>query len=237
MLTTLGHFWFRHRNALFPLLMLAMLWFAQPTFPGNDRHLDLLVDLLGFLISLSGQALRILTIGYDYIKRGGSKGKVYADRLVSGGIFAHSRNPLYLGNILIFIGLTLILNAWEGYLIGIPLVIFIYISIVAAEEEYLHAHFGSAYEDYSRQVPRWWPKWHGLSRTLQGMEFQWRRVLVKEYNTTFAWLSICVILLIWDDVAVLREQVGPDIWKFAYLLIPLTLAYLSILVLKKTHRL
>ena len=46
----------------------------------------------------------MLTIGYEYIVRGGRQGKVYAEDLVQGGVFAHSRNPLYLGNLLIIVG-------------------------------------------------------------------------------------------------------------------------------------
>jgi hypothetical protein len=47
---------------------------------------------LGFVISLVGQLVRILTIGLDYIKRGGKKKTVYAEKLVTTGIFAHCRN-------------------------------------------------------------------------------------------------------------------------------------------------
>jgi protein-S-isoprenylcysteine O-methyltransferase Ste14 len=97
-----GHFFFRHRNALFPCaVVLAFvpgpLVFADP--------LD--AAALGVLLALAGQALRAATIGLDYIVRGGQNGRVHADELVTGGLFAHCRNPLYVANLIIITGVAL----------------------------------------------------------------------------------------------------------------------------------
>src|SRR5678815_5444661 len=61
--------------------------------------------LAGLLIALSGQVLRAVTIGLEYIIRGGRNRQVYAEKLVTGGMFAHCRNPLYVGNFLVLVGL------------------------------------------------------------------------------------------------------------------------------------
>jgi protein-S-isoprenylcysteine O-methyltransferase Ste14 len=79
------------------------------------------LDALGVVVLAGGLALRSLVVGLAYIKRGGKGKKVYADALVTDGIFAHSRNPLYLGNILILCGLALCSSL---VLLRLPLLIF-----------------------------------------------------------------------------------------------------------------
>jgi len=56
---------------------------------------------------------------------------VYAEALVRGGVFAHCRNPLYLGNVLIVIGLALVIHAFAFYLIAIPALVFVYACVIA----------------------------------------------------------------------------------------------------------
>ena len=98
----IGNFFFRYRNALFPLVF--VLLFLEGTWPVCDSKLvEMWEIVIGIIVALSGQILRVLTIGLAYIKSGGKKKQVYAEKLVQNGIFAHCRNPLYLGNLLILI--------------------------------------------------------------------------------------------------------------------------------------
>ena len=122
--------------------------------------------------------------------------QVWANSLVDTGMFAHSRNPLYVANLLFFLGLAIVHNGWAMYLIVLPFFMVAYCCIVAAEEEYLHGRFGEAYEDYCRRVPRWLPSLRGLSSTLRSTEFDWLKVLRKEYGTPFAWTSGLLLLLV-----------------------------------------
>ena len=75
------------------------------------------MDAIGILVSLLGQSLRVLVIGLVYITRGGQNRQVWANALVDTGMFAHSRNPLYLANLLLFLGLAIVHNGWAMYLI------------------------------------------------------------------------------------------------------------------------
>jgi protein-S-isoprenylcysteine O-methyltransferase Ste14 len=190
MMVKIGNFLFRFRNGLFPVLYLPM------AFPSNGVFSDYTVPvLLGLAVALSGQAIRILTIGLVYIVRGGRNHKVYADTLVTDGIFSHCRNPLYVGNILIIIGLGIMSNGLYGVFVVGPLFMFLYQAIVRAEENFLHGKFGDEFVDYTRRVSRWIPDLKGLSRTVKGMSFNWARVLVKEYNSTYIWTTVAVVLL------------------------------------------
>lgn len=196
-----GNFLFRYRNALFPAVLVALFVLFPPQYPRGSRQLDALMDLLGLGVALAGQILRFAVIGYVYILRGGRDHKVYAEDLVTAGFFAHARNPLYLGNVLILLGLFLIHGS--PWVIGLGSAFFLtgYWAIVAAEEDYLLRKFGAAYEAYVNDVPRWLPRLAGLGRTLSGMTFNWRRVITKEYGSTFMWMAGAVLLMMRETLA------------------------------------
>jgi protein-S-isoprenylcysteine O-methyltransferase Ste14 len=127
---------------------------------------------------------------------------VYADALVQQGIFAHCRNPLYFGNIVMLTGLAIIHGSPVFLLLVCTFFVFAYFAIVRAEEEYLATKFGPEYEDYCRRVARFLPSVRGMRRTLAGLRFDWRKLLRKEYGTAFTWLSGVLALLLWERVAV-----------------------------------
>jgi len=192
MLPRIGDFLFRYRNVIFPLcLPLAFLpapaLFASPLVAG----------VLGFLICATGEAVRVTTIGLQYIVRGGRDRRVYAKDLVTGGIYAHTRNPMYVGNALILIGLAVASNSWFTVAVIIPLYLFTCMAIVAAEERYLRGRFGDAFDSYCRDVPRWLPRLSGIRSTIADHHFNWRRVVVKEYGTPLGWTWAWGALVLW----------------------------------------
>jgi protein-S-isoprenylcysteine O-methyltransferase Ste14 len=191
---------FRWRNTIFPVVLLALFFAFRPVWPGGSERGDNLLDLAGVLVALAGQALRVVVIGYKYIVRGGKHQRVYAEDLVTSGFFAHARNPLYLGNLLVLLGLFLVHNSPWVYAIGVPFFLTGYIAIVAAEEDFLRNKFGAAYDAYCRDVPRWIPRLAGLSQSLAGMSFNWRRVILKEYGSTYAWLGGALVLMVADTL-------------------------------------
>jgi protein-S-isoprenylcysteine O-methyltransferase Ste14 len=189
---------FRHRNLIFPITLVALLGGFRPVYPLDSETLDRWLDALGLAVALAGQSLRAAVIGYAYIQRGGRHGRVYAAKLVTGGFFNHSRNPLYVGNLMILLGLfTIHGNPW-AWALGSLFFLFAYRGIVAAEEAYLEEKFGDEYADYRRRVPRWLPDFRGLGRSLHGMEFAWRRLVIKEYGSTYAWIVGALLLLAYE---------------------------------------
>ena len=232
-----GNFFFRHRNLLFPLFVAFAVIFCQPSFAFGDRALDLWLDIAGAGIALAGQGLRMLTIGYEYIVRGGREGKVYAENLVRGGVFAHSRNPLYLGNLLMIVGLAVMVHSLPLYLVGVPFFVFVYAAIIAAEENFLRGKFGAEYEAYCQQVNRIWPSWKGFRQSTAGMRFNWRRLAIREYGTMFG-LGLAIIGIRAATLyEVLGEEALPDILPLLWWLVPVLAAYLCVRYLKKSGRL
>src|SRR5262245_54478447 len=193
-----GPFLYRYRTFLLPGVLLLLAAGFRPLVPRASAVLDTLLDCVGIGVALTGQTLRAAVIGYAYIRRGGKDGKAYADDLVTAGLFAHARNPLYLGNLLILFGLLIMFNSPAGYLVAVPLLAFFYAAIVASEEAYLRGRFGEAFEDYCRRVPRWIPDFRGLDASIAGMRFNWPRLVRKEYGSAFAWIAAALLLRAWE---------------------------------------
>lgn len=75
--------------------------------------------------------------------------------LVTRRLFAWSRNPVYIGLLIVYFGLVVALSIVWG-LILLPFVLSVFQrAVIPAEEEYLKRHFGQAYEAYAAKVPRW----------------------------------------------------------------------------------
>lgn len=75
--------------------------------------------------------------------------------LVVGGIYRHTRNPMYLGMALAYVAATLALNTLWPLLVLVPVLLLIRYYVIAREERYLDSLFGDAYRDYCRHVRRW----------------------------------------------------------------------------------
>jgi len=233
-----GTFFFRFRNALFPVVLLALVLLARPAQWFGNLFLDQWLTGLGLLCTVSGEAFRMLVIGYAYIRRGGKNKQVHANELVTRGFYAHTRNPMYVGNYLIVVGFALLFGSgWVVALIA-PLFAWIYLAITTAEEAYLAEKFGTAYAEYTARVNRFIPDFRGLKVSLAEFEYDWRRSLVKEYNTLCFTLGIALGLLAWKLVYVYGYAGHETVVRLLVgALVPLAVFYGTVRYLKKTRRL
>src|ERR1041385_7228096 len=112
-MVSIGNFFFRYRNWIFIIFYAALFIPSWPLFSPLKfgAHYYLWPIVIGLIITVSGQLIRGLTIGLAYIVRGGKGGKPYAEGLVTDGIFHHCRNPLYVGNILMLLGMGVLANS------------------------------------------------------------------------------------------------------------------------------
>jgi protein-S-isoprenylcysteine O-methyltransferase Ste14 len=179
-MVAIGNFLFRTRNWLFPLFILLTFIPFRPTDAVFGSH-ALKVALAIGVVAL-GLLTRASVVGFAYIKRGGLKKKVYADNLVTDGIFGVVRNPLYVGNVLIYIGLYIMHGHPVTMAIGIVAFLFAFQCIVFAEENFLRNKFGPGFDDYCRDVPRWWPRIGKLGGSIEGMSFNFQRTIFYEYT-------------------------------------------------------
>jgi hypothetical protein len=120
----------------FPFLF-AMVLFARPTATTLAA---------GFVLTLLGESIRFWGVAYA-----GSltrvTGSVGAPDVVIAGPFSYVRNPLYIGNILMYTGVGVMANALTPWLVLVALVYFSvqYSLIVSLEEEFLEKEFGDGY--------------------------------------------------------------------------------------------
>lgn len=194
--------------------------------------------IIGFTVTLLGQLTRVITIGLVYIIRGGQNRRVYAEDLVTTGIFSHCRNPLYVGNILILVGLGIASNSLLFMAVFTPLFLFFWQAIVLAEENYLRNKFGAQYDEYCSKVNRWLINFKGLGKTISSMEFKWKRVIIREYNSTYIWMTGAV-LIVMKHFYVHKDQFDfqSNLYTFIGILVLLLLLYLFARYLKKSRKL
>jgi protein-S-isoprenylcysteine O-methyltransferase Ste14 len=75
--------------------------------------------------------------------------------LITSGVFARSRNPLYLGGVGLLGGLALVLNVGWGLIVLLPALVAAHVVLILPEERYLAATFGEEYRTYTATVCRW----------------------------------------------------------------------------------
>jgi protein-S-isoprenylcysteine O-methyltransferase Ste14 len=75
--------------------------------------------------------------------------------IVCDGVFGFSRNPLYLSLTLLYVGISLLLNAGWALLLLAPLLLLVQFGVIAREEDYLERKFGDEYLIYKQRVRRW----------------------------------------------------------------------------------
>jgi len=120
------------------LAAIAYVWLARPSWPSL---------FVGTLVMIPGLALRAFASGH-----------VQKDRqLTTSGPYAYTRNPLYLGSLMMAAGFAIAARSW--WIVAIMLLVFvlIYGPVIAGEERFLRQNF-PGYEDYVRSVPRILPR-------------------------------------------------------------------------------
>lgn len=187
-----GDFFFKWRNLIFPFFV-AGLCLAFPPVSGNSG-ISLYVMIAGITLVIFGLTFRLATIGWAYIKRGGLNKKVYADTLVTDGFFGLCRNPLYVGNMLIYSGVFIFHGHPVVIIFGILSFYLIYEAIMAAEEHFLNNKFADIYESYCKNVNRWLPDFSKYKSSTSRMSFSLKRCIIKDYTTIYNSLIILILI-------------------------------------------
>ncbi|GEL98370.1 methyltransferase family protein [Cellulomonas terrae] len=75
--------------------------------------------------------------------------------MIEKGPYRLSRNPLYVGLLVLYVGLALLAPTFWGLVLFPVAVLLVLWGAIVPEERYLHDRFGAPYDDYRRRVPRW----------------------------------------------------------------------------------
>jgi protein-S-isoprenylcysteine O-methyltransferase Ste14 len=232
-----GDFIFKFRNLIFPIAFVVLFLFSEPREYELEGVTGQIIFWAAIATAILGQAFRLFVIGLAYIKRGGKEGKVYADHLVIRGLYAHTRNPMYVGNILVVVGLAVAYGSLLSFYFILPFFLVSYLAITTAEETYLRNKFGKEYEAYEKSVNRFWPNLKGLRQTLSEFEYDWKRAVRKDYGNVFEVFFVIILIVTWkaNPFAELSDRLLASVWNpwFA----ALVAFYLYARFLKKTGKL
>ena len=179
----IGRLFFRLRSLTAIPFILILVYFARPTFTSA---------LVGAIPLILGEFLRLWAVGYA----GGatrSRSLGAASELVTTGPYAHVRNPLYLGNLLLSLGICVIANVYWMIIVLLVGYFIQYLPIIASEEAYLREFCGATYQTYYAAVPRFIPCLRSYS-SRSAHSFSFSRALRSEKRTLTA--IACVVGLI-----------------------------------------
>lgn len=115
--------------------------------------------IIGIAIALIGELIRFWGVSWTGSETR-TTGGVGGTFLIISGPFAYVRNPLYVGNILMYLGLGIMSFALFPYLQIIAIIFFLiqYYYIVQEEEKFLREKFKEHYKDYCKHVPAFFPR-------------------------------------------------------------------------------
>jgi protein-S-isoprenylcysteine O-methyltransferase Ste14 len=184
-----GAWLFRYRSFLPVPLALILLLVRTGQVDGP------LAVAAGILLVSAGQLLRLWAVRHI-----GTISRTRTTRygpLMTAGPYAVVRNPLYVGNWLLWTGFTL----WSGLLWMLPvawLVFFVqYRAIASWEASFIRSKYTTAYDEYARHVRAWLPRWPPSSALKPVLPLHpWGDVFFSERGTLIAVMMMAILLTV-----------------------------------------
>ena len=211
-----------------PLPIILLIFFVFP--PLNLGGAAPAILACGLVISFLGILIRAMAVGFAHSGTSGRENFLRADRLNTTGLYSMCRNPLYLGNILMFNGLVIVYGNPFALLVCNLFLWLQYYLIILSEEASLCEKYGHEYLDYRTRVPR---RLFPRPRRYRGPEltFRWKRMLVKENSSILNWGVMLTLILAFRDYSLNRHVDQP--WVFILMLAFFILLYFLIKFLRK----
>ena len=226
-----GNWLFRWRSYL-PLILIVIVLFGMNNFEyfGHSEVNDDIWEIICLFITFSGIGIRFFTAGDTPEGTSGTNTRAQvADALNTSGMYSIMRHPLYLGNFIIWFGLSAFFHLWWFSLIAILIFWLYYERIMFAEEEFLREKFGNSYLEWAEKTPAFIPdirKWRSSD-----MEFSFRKAIKNEYKSFSSVVVAFTILEIIGDIFVENKLEIDRMW-LSILIISLMI-YTVIRFLKK----
>lgn len=207
-----GTWLFKHRGVL-PLIIFVIgagLFLKNESSPENwilkEELQHYLYELGCLIISFIGFFIRVYTVGYSRPNTSGRNTKQQvADELNTSGIYSIVRNPLYVGNFFMWLGIAMLTgNFW--FIIAFILFYFLYYErIIFTEEEFLKDKFGDTYLNWAKKTPIIVPRFSSFVKS--EYIFNWKKVLRQEKN---GFAALMIIFCLFDIAGELIKK-QPDI--------------------------
>jgi protein-S-isoprenylcysteine O-methyltransferase Ste14 len=135
-------------------LAFVLAYFWPWEFIGDALERDSRIAL-GAAMALAG--LVLIIVAFVQFRRAGTNIETWrpTQAIVTRGLYGYSRNPIYVGQTLIYLGLTVLGDNLWALILLVPTLMMIRYGVIAREEAYLERKFGVAYIDYKDRVRRW----------------------------------------------------------------------------------
>ncbi len=166
----------------------------------KEEMLDEFWDSIGIIIILLGFLFRVVARGYKEEKSLAGK------MLVKDGPYALMRNPMYLGTLLIGLGIVVVIFQWWVFLLFAAVFLLIYFPQVRTEEKMLLGHFGEEYSNYCKATPRYLPKlFLKIKEICSCMRFKWGWIKSEGVSLIII-LGLVIFAEAWKDMNLLGRK-------------------------------
>lgn len=231
-----GKWLFKWRSYL-PLLFI-------PLIAATLKHSEIVERLFGdyagdiwesFAVAISfiGLGIRALTVGY--VPRGTSgRNTQYqvAEALNTTGMYSITRNPLYLSNFVIILGVTLFMEVWWLALIVWGGFWLYYERIIFTEEEFLRKKFGDKFIAWSEKTPMVIPNFRNWRKP--DLPFSFKTVVRREFSTYLAIVAVYFFIELAQNVLIDKHLFVHSSWQIFFML-SMMIYFVCLYLKKKTH--
>lgn len=207
-----------------PLIILVFVLFK----PVNFGSWNWLIHTGGLFLSLLGELIRIFAVGYSFEGTSGRESYLRADDLNSTGIYSIVRNPLYIGNFLMFAGIVAVFANIYAFLVFAFFLITQYYFIILAEENYLSDKYPESYEEFRSRVNRIIPRFSRYRKNRN--PFNLKKVIFKEKDSVFNMLVMFLLVLLYKEYVFYRSV--PSLTLFIVTGSFLSLLYIIVKIIK-----
>ncbi len=230
-----GSFLFRYRGvlpiAILALAILAYIQHATGLHENVENAENVLYTYCCLLITLSGFAIRVYTVGYSSENTSGRNTKEQiADELNTTGIYSLLRHPLYAGNFLMWLGIGLLSqNVW--FMLAFIFIYWVYYErIMFSEEQFLRRKFGNDYLKWTEETPAFIPAFKKLKKNTN--KFNIKRVLKQEKTGL---LLVFLLYFLFNEIglAVTLKRIAFDFNFCFFAMVFSLIIYVTIKLLQK----
>lgn len=187
----IGNACFRFRAISVVPVLLAILFFCRPLDLGRFNSW---LSVLGLAAALAGALTRIVAVGFSKPRTSGRENYLKAEHLNTSGLYSIVRNPLYVGNFLIYNGVLLAYASPAGLALFNLFFVPNYYFIIHSEERYLEKQFGDEYRAYLKAVPRILPRFSLYRKN--DYPFSAVKAVIRERGTTLYWVFFYAVVLL-----------------------------------------
>lgn len=226
-----GNWLFRWRSYL-PILLLIPMLLAMWEFeyPGSSYGFHFYWAIFCLFVSFFGLMVRAVTVGC--VPKGTSGRNTHeqvAMALNTTGMYSMVRHPLYVGNAIIWLGISIFCLRWWLAVIFMLLFCVYYERIMLAEEEFLRERFGDAFVQWADKTPAFIPRLRQWQRP--AVSFSLRVVLRREYSGFFGIIVCFFGMELCEHIVMGHQPILEPFW--VGLLVVGSAVYLTLRFLKK----